>query len=291
MNWIPFIRSTDPMTPELKTLLRSRMNELVHGAEAAFRPAILAIYGSKANGRPVHIGSAVRLNINGAELLLTAAHVVDENAHTTLYIGGAERLEMIEAEFLVTQAPFGRDRDHYDIAFCRIPTDLLVKLDGRSIGIDEIATSSPAEPGAYYTAIGFPNSKNRRYNPVKNSVRTTLFSYSNVHKLDQKIAEKLPGAGRHHLFMPYDKKSRDDEGRVVDSTALKGMSGGAVVDSGRPSDPRVFSGQEQPKPLLAGIVIELKKSRTLLSVRMEVIMPVLLKHFPSSAAAAVGSGG
>ena len=80
--------------------------------------------------------------------------------------------------------------------------------------------------------------------------------------------------------MSYGKRSRDDEGNVDNSTSPKGMSGGAVIDAGRRGELSVFIGGEMPAPLLAGIVIELKKKRVLLSIRMEVILPALLAAFP-----------
>lgn len=81
--------------------------------------------------------------------------------------------------------------------------------------------------------------------------------------------------------MPYDKSSRDENGAIVNATAPRGMSGGAVIDAGRPGELSVFLGETLPRPLLAGVVIELKKKRMLLSTRMGVIMPVLLEAFPA----------
>lgn len=276
------MQARDLLTPEMLARLREVTNTLVERAEVRFREAVVPIYGSKANGRPIHIGSAVLLDLDGTKVLLTAAHVIDENRFTTLYVGGRQELKPVEGGFSVTGAPHGRDRDHYDFAFYTIPKDLVDKLHGRFIGLNEISRSARFDQGRYYTALGYPNSKNRKYDPVRSSVKARLFSYSSVDKVDPDIAAKLPGGGDHHIFMTYDRLSRDEDGTVVNSTAPRGMSGGAVVDAGRPADINVFFGGELPAPLLAGVVIELKKKKVLLAVRMEVILPVMLAAFPEA---------
>jgi hypothetical protein len=176
------------------------MNELAKRALANFREAVRPIYASKPNGRPVHIGSAVLLNINGTKVLLTAAHIIDENTSTTLYVGGGPALVIIEGTFCVTGAPKGmRDHDQYDFAFCAVSDSSAAEIGGRFVGRDEIASSKSLEQGRLYTAVGYPNSKNRKYNPKKLSVRASLFDYSNIHRVDQEVAAKLPGGGAHHI--------------------------------------------------------------------------------------------
>ncbi|MGX9144671.1 trypsin-like peptidase domain-containing protein [Mesorhizobium sp. 128a] len=270
----------DALTPEMVARLREITNTLVERAKLQFREAVVPIYGSKANGRPVHIGSAVLLHLNGVKVLLTAAHIIDANVFTTLYVGSGKKLRPIVGEFTATGAPNGRDHDHYDFAFYEVPKELADNLDGRFIGLEEISRSARLDQGRYYTALGYPNSKNRKYDPLRNSVKARLFSYSSIHKVYPEVATKLPAAGEHHIFLTYDKRSRDNDGTVVDSTKLKGMSGGAVIDVGRPTDLGVFSSGELPAPLLAGIVIELKKEKVLLAVQMAVILPVMLAAFP-----------
>lgn len=273
------VQANDLMTPEMLARLREVANTLVDRAQARFRETVVPIYGSKENSRPVHIGSAVLLDLRGHKALLTAAHVIDESQSTTLDLGVGDGLEKLEGGLSVTAAPHGRARDHYDFAFHFLAEDLVAKVR-RLVGMDEMSISARTERGRSYSALGYPNSKNRNYNPEKRSVKARLFTYSDIHKVDPEIAAKLPGDGDHHIFMTYAKRSRDDEGNVVNSTAPKGMSGGAVVDAGRPVDLNVFFGGEIPVPMLAGVVIELKRKRVLLGVRMEVILPELLAALP-----------
>jgi hypothetical protein len=279
------MRLNDFLTPEMTARLRERMNALAVRAQSRFRDAVIPIYGAKANGRPVHIGSAVLLVVNGTKAILTAAHVIDQNASATLYgpgrseATGGLKLARIEGEFGVTAAPGGiRDRDRYDFAFRGLPDEASLGLAGRFIGPDEIAVARLEDPGRLFTALGYPYSKNRTYNPARRSVRASLLPYSNVHRTDAKVAASMPHGGRDHLFLPYGKLSRDEDGVVDHSIGMRGMSGGAVIDAGRPAD--ALFGRPDPEPLLAGIIIELKKRRVLLATRMSAIMPALLAAIP-----------
>jgi hypothetical protein len=278
----------DLLTPEVAALLRERMNALAATVQARFRDAVIPIYGATENGRPVHIGSAVLLTINGRRVILTAAHVVDNNAVTTLYgpgrseTTGEPALVPIESSFHVTAAPGGdRLRDQLDFAFCGVSDEAARAMAGRFIGQHEIAASTATDAGRLYTALGYPNSKNNKHDPRTLSVRPMLLPYSNLHRVDAKIAVALPGGGAGHLFLPYGERSRDENGAADNSVGPRGMSGGAVVDAGRPASLKALRGQEEdPEPLLAGVIIALKERRVLLATRMAAIMPALTEAFP-----------
>ncbi|MGA2491468.1 MAG: hypothetical protein ABSF67_00805 [Roseiarcus sp.] len=268
----------DLLTPESRTFLRDRIDACAAAAQARFRDAVIPIYGANENGRPEHIGSAVLLKVNGRKVILTAAHVADENKVTTLYAPGRpkspERLgELIEIKdlFEATKAPQSdRARDRFDFAYCGLSDELSQAIVGRFIDEHEVATSAVVEEGRLYTALGYPNSKNSKHNPLTRSVHPTLLPYSNVHKVDKAVAASLPCGGQRHIFLPYGKRSRSN-GQIVNSVQLRGMSGGAVIDSGA-----------APIPLLAGITIERREKRVLIATRMSTIMPSLQSAFPAA---------
>ena len=68
------------------------ITELSESAAGKFRTAILPIYASVPPGDPVHIGTATALDWMGQKLLLTAAHVIDNNEFSCLYVGGADSM-------------------------------------------------------------------------------------------------------------------------------------------------------------------------------------------------------
>ena len=272
----------DFLTPEFRTFLRDRMDAFAATAQARFGDAVIPIYGAKETGAPNHIGSAILLNVNSRKVLLTAAHVLDEHKFTTLYAPGVGKPIPIEGKFVATRAPEGnRDLDRFDFAYCRLSDEMSEAIVGRFVGEDEIVTSEVEEAGRLYTALGYPNSKNSRHNPITQSIRPNLLPYSNVHKVDQSVAATLPDGGRRHIFLPYGKRSRID-GLIVNSVAPRGMSGGAVVDAGRPGDLQTLLSGAAPIPRLAGLVIERPGKRVLIATRMSTIMPFLLAPFPAA---------
>jgi len=66
--------------------------------------------------------------------------------------------------------------------------------------------------------------------------------------MSEDLAARYGGNGEHHLFLGYEKYSRDENGERTDSIAVEGMSGGAVVDAGNVADPKVFRSEIEPTP-------------------------------------------
>jgi len=66
--------------------------------------------------------------------------------------------------------------------------------------------------------------------------------------MSEDLAARYGGNGEHHLFLGYEKYSRDENGERTDSITAEGMSGGAVVDAGNVADPKVFRSEIEPTP-------------------------------------------
>jgi hypothetical protein len=129
---------------------------------------------------------------NRHKVLLTAAHIIDQNAESTLYCPGPTQLIQIAGEFDATVAPGGlRDRDHYDFAYCGLAGELAAAIAGRFVDQNEVAWSTLAEPGVCLTALGYPNSKNKNLDSPKPTIRPALLPYSDFQKVDEEIAASL----------------------------------------------------------------------------------------------------
>jgi hypothetical protein len=254
------------------------MNDLQMQAANRFRAAIRPIYGATAKSIPYHIGSAVLLELRGVNIVLTAAHVVDQNddATTTLYLGGETSLVEIEAEFIRTSKPAGiRDLDKLDFAAAVVPAGMLVQL-GKVGWVDEADIITNADCDNLFSAVGFPNTMNKRFDARRNVVYPKLFVYSSLDKRSPEIVAGVPETGRHHIFIGYKKHSRGTDGTKVSSTGPRGLSGGAVIDTGRMSL-EILRGVSMPVPRLAAIIIERwKQHQVLVCTRMSAILPVLL---------------
>lgn len=282
--------STPSFQNDLKSIVREQNK--VHAARAfdKFAASVRPIYGATERGEPDHIGSAVLLNVNGSKVMITAAHVIDENKVTTLYVGGNANIELIEAEFSITEAPKKmRSLDHYDVAFCELPPALAEKLQATFISMDDVARHVPDEQGRLYTALGFPNTMNKiGWNERKSGlIRSEMLQFTNPYRIDEEVARDLPNSGKDHIFIPYSERWQDEDGLVENAKKPTGMSGGAVIDCGKASSVETIAGTNNPTQRLAGISIEYRKERhVMIATRMAVIVPELERAFPLNGASA-----
>lgn len=281
--------TTPSFEPDLKVILREQNKAHAARAAAKFAAAVQPIYGATDRGDPDHIGSAVLMDIHGTKVMITAAHVIDENSSmrpTSLYVGGGTSLELIEAEFSITVAPQTmRKLDRYDVAFCALPAALVEKLGGSYIGLDDLARHAPYEQGRLYTALGFPNTMNKVGWKERRAgkIRPEMLQCTNPYRFDEEVARDLPNGGDDHIFIPYGDRWRNEDGFVDNAKSPIGMSGGAVIDCGKASAPETAAGTNVPTQRLAGIGIEFQKGRVMIATRMAVIVPELEMVFPPKA--------
>lgn len=257
----------------VQEIVRERMNEAASAAKAHFRDAVRPIYGATDQGEPSHIGSALLLDLPEGQYLLTAAHVIDWNRETTLYIG-ADRFAQLEFDALATTSPEGdRRKDHADFAIAPLNADLVASLQhAKFVTEAEISKSAASSDGRIYTCLGYPNSKNKinRNNGMR--VVPSLLPYTSVGR----PASHLPASANddHHILVDYNAKySRDEYGNKVGTIAQKGCSGGAIIDVGRIS-PDTLSADFDPK--LAAVFIEAHaQQKVIVGTRLAVILATL----------------
>jgi hypothetical protein len=228
-----------------------------HAVET-FRMAVRPIYGASDRGKPDQIGSAVLLKLDGRHLLVTAAHVIDENASTSLYVAGASSIELLELEFYGTNAPEGdRNRDHYDFAFAELSPGVVDVLGAvKFVEEHECRGAGADDARRLFTAVGFPNSRNKPPFQTDTKVKGQLYQYSHTHRLVPALVTALGVSGREHLFIEHRKHAFDETGRKVSAIAPRGISGGAILESFDFNDRDLLNGLKLPTPLLAGITIE-----------------------------------
>ena len=278
--------SVTALSDEQQAQLRERMDELAERAQEQLRTAVRSVYRATKDGAPDQIGSCILLDLQGLKILLTAAHIIDENKATSLYVTGVTDLVLVEAEFICSIKPRGaRSNDLLDFAAARIPVSMIAQLGEGYVRMDQIRRDSSEDKGHLFTILGHPNSANEFVDHERSTVATTLLPYSSTARFSRRLGTKAGNEGRDHLFIDYGKFSRED-GAKMESVEPPGLSGGAVIDAGEPSDLKVFRGEVIPTPRLAGMVIEWwKKDRVLVASRLETILPTLLAHFLPSRAA------
>jgi hypothetical protein len=258
----------------VKEVIRERMIECSDKALSQFKGAICPVYGSTPNGQPEQLGSCVLLQIAGKPCLMTAAHLIDSNNATSLYIGGKD-LTLIEAEFSVSPAPGGhRKNDRYDFAIAELTTAFVAGLgSARFIRDDEISSFAAPTSGHLFCCLGYPNSQNRHFDSNARKIRPRRGRYvSNIADRPE-LLKKLKISGKDHLIIDHRKYSRDEGGNRVSSYALSGFSGGAVIDLGKLSSPEVATGIVPCEPRLAALFIEYYQDhQAIVATRVDTIL-------------------
>jgi hypothetical protein len=250
---------------------RQRLHELMATAATDIAKAVFPIYCAADRGRAEHLGSCVLIRHDSRHLLFTAAHVVDANKVTSLYIPIQGKLRKLEGSGIITRAPGGiRDIDRFDFCVLDLPQNLVRELGNiRYVEQHEVLSAGTTPPRHAYMAFGYPNSENK---PDHTSLKIVprRFSYGGP-------LNRVRGASeRDHLRMRYDKRSRTLEGDVVASLDPKGVSGGAMFDLGGILDTSDLSAATGARFRLAGLLIERRRrEQVIIATRMETILSVL----------------
>lgn len=163
----------------IREIAIERAEECCKIVSARFLPSVRIIYGSEKGLKPVSIGTCFFLQISNCSLLVTAAHVLDENKYTALYVGDLNGLIPIEGDFWVTEAPEGnRYLDHYDFAFWRISDAMLNRLtDAKFIAEREISRNRGEMDSRQFLAMGYPVSLNQYVDEERLKVAAKAWTY------------------------------------------------------------------------------------------------------------------
>jgi hypothetical protein len=268
----------------MKEIGQEVINERSQSARAYYRRAVRPIYGATIKGIPEHIGSAILLRLDEAHFLLTAAHVLDHNQNTSLYLGGDD-LILLQFESISTASPGGnRDNDHVDFAIANLDNAIVSKLtEAMFITKDDISSYVGSAEGRIYSCLGYPNSKNKS-NPYKGTkVIPMLGLYTSVGRSSSKL--QAIANDQFHILIDHDAKySCDESGKRVSSIALPGFSGGAIIDLGRVSPDNIAS---PPSPKLAALLIEAHaKEKVILGTKLATILSALSTHQSTKPASA-----
>ncbi|WP_156527810.1 hypothetical protein [Bradyrhizobium stylosanthis] len=258
----------DDLHQSISDALHSLMSSAVRGIGRAVRP----VYYATGSGRPDHLGSCILLNTGSKRILLTAAHVIDENKVASLYIPVNGTLQRLEGSGIITVAPKGkRDDDHYDFAALDLPPKLANSLGAvRYVEPHEIQmTIASRKP---HMALGFPTSKNRkRIDHQSRRVNPQRFSHGGPLWLPN-MGETAEYLEPHLLRLIYEKQSRAFDGSIVNSIGPKGLSGGGLFCLGQIDT----TGTPQEEAKLAGVLIEKRRGeKSILATDISLVLDML----------------
>ncbi|WP_027530118.1 trypsin-like peptidase domain-containing protein [Bradyrhizobium sp. WSM3983] len=261
------------MIVTISEFTRNTLNGLMSSAAAEdIARAVQPIYFAKDDGRAHHLGSCVLVKYKSRHLLLTAAHVIDANKVSSLYIPVRGRLERkLEGAGLATVAPSGiRDRDKFDFSIIELPPHLVNAL-GPIRYVQENELQSDVIAGRPYMAFGYPNSQNKKIDHQIRKVVSKRFAYGGALFVpDQATNNGSTALGDHLLRIKYERHSRTRDGDIVNSIDPRGISGGAIFDLGRMI---AVSPDWTDPPKLAGILFERRRQeRTIVATNISTIL-------------------
>lgn len=270
------------MIKSVNEVVQEKMNECADAGAQQFHDSIRPIYGSTEEGNPNHIGTCILLSIGQKKYLLTAAHIIEQNEHSSLYIGGKDKLVLVEGDFNCTNKPNGcRDKDHYDFAWLELSSTFSTRVgELRFISKESILQNQESTKGHLYLALGYPNSKNKKFDNRNKSIKPRLFKYSSIATEEPELCNELDISGNDHLFLDYNAKySRDSNGFKTHSISPTGISGGALIDMGNISKPEQIKIDAQCNGLLVGMLIENhRKHNVMCAVKIGLIVNKIEKH-------------
>ncbi len=249
--------------PTLKTIKEAaldRLNECSEVISKHFLQAVRPIYGV-AEGRnvPALVGTSFLLHLDGRPFLVSAAHVIDESAHSNLYVGGDQGLVPIEGTWLATDKPNGdRAKDKYDFGYLALSPKLVDEIGPvKYIAESELSKNRGSTFGRIYQAMGYPASRNSRIDITARSVPAKAWIYNSPASQIPQLAKDWNVSGEDHIFVGYDKKhSLDTRGARINSIKVRGASGGVLLDLGLVSIPSNLPPDTKCTGYLAGVLIE-----------------------------------
>jgi hypothetical protein len=257
----------------------ARLKEWTDQAQSDYFDSVRPIYWATQSGTAEAIGSSFLLQVDGRRFLVTAAHVLDLNQQSTLYVGGRQGLELINGNANVTNAPVsGRRGDKYDFAFMELTLEFAERLGiDAFIDVSKIASNSEPKDGRCFMALGYPASRNKP-KPIAltgTHVRAQLWAYSATVHTDPKIFENVGASETTHLLLKYGKKSKAFTGEVTNSIKPQGASGGILVELGRMSL-QSLAPTTPSTPRLAGVLIENHiASKTIVAVMIQLVVEAI----------------
>lgn len=239
---------------------------------------ITAIYRVDAAGNPEQFGTGVFLNIGDSYFLVTAAHVLDENKDSTLYIPGNKsgNLVILEGDSFKSVADGGnRDNDRTDVGVVALKPSLIEEIDPNSfLPVSRTDVDDIGKRTEVYIAMGYPAKKNENLNLVRKTFKRRPACYTANILPDAKLDEVCVHRGSHLLLAFNKKHSRDTTGRDITAPDPYGMSGGPLWRFDIYPD-------HQPTSRLVGILIEWRNEVAgILALRMPIVLAGIAHQYP-----------
>lgn len=223
-----------------------------------FRSAIRPIYRRDPTHAYTQVGTCTFVRINGVEVMVTAAHIIDQHKEQ-LWVGNESILVPLIGDFHQTDAPAGdRNLDQFDFAACVVGVEFRTSLAGITF-IDQAVIGKGRRAdrnGDIYSCLGYPNSKNKKKNVTKREIDVQLWMHTGP---GASKTDKLGEWGKDtsaHLFIEFPKYPTTATGERRNTTEPRGSSGGPVFYDGNINEANAYNQELVFQPRLEAIIIK-----------------------------------
>ena len=250
----------------------------MHAAEDAVQQFCTPIYGVRESSQPFLVGSGTILDVGEQSFLITAAHVLDENTETTLYLPGNPLVQMT-GRGIKTQAPLAnRKNDTIDLGIVHLERAIADKVvNVRRIAVQQLDLLDIPQPLTSYGFVGYPSSKNK----PKPGRKLQLTSY--IMGVLPLASERYAEVGAHpvlHFAGNFDRSEVVNRHQQrAQAPDPEGMSGGGVWRLGTYAD--IESGHAAPALIAIGIEHHADR-QLLLGVRTPFVVASLSACYPET---------
>jgi hypothetical protein len=253
-----------------------RLQEWTNSHGLRVLPFVRPLFGVNDRDEPQLVGSCVLASIGGRTLLLTAAHVYDENEFSSFYIGNGQKLVLLESDTVcaTVRRSGTRHKDKLDLA-------VIPPLD-RTVGdLHQFRFLTPEQfdvgSGTVvrrYIALGYPETRNRPLYRRK-VVASEATAYSAV-PADEAVYPRCGFTETAHILIKFTRQRIvGDGGQIVTAPAPHGMSGGGLWHFEQAEE------GEESAPLLAGILTENPRNESVMAAtRVFLVLHMIGERFP-----------
>lgn len=272
----------------LNELANERLELLAEANVKAFGRSIRPIYRISDTDTPHQFGTGLLVEIGTVRYLVTAAHVANKATTSRLSIGGSDKeVDLVGTVLKAKATGVPGSVDRIDLAWMALSSELIEEMgDVHFVPESELSFEAPP-PLRLGLALGYPNSKNKRLDTVALTITPSIARYSDSVFADTAIFDKLGIKGADHLLLRFDR-----ENAIVSSTGERitafhplGISGGALIDNGVPSDIRDYATDEVRPGKLVGLLTEVHESmKCILALRFSFIVRCIKTYGTASGA-------
>lgn len=241
---------------------------------------VYPIYGADNQGNPIHIGSCFIIEHNVKKFLITASHVINQKkqAKTDLYIGIKGEcgglFNVIGNTCLINSK--NSKLDKIDIAVIKLEKNrynLVTWEKLAALSFDYLEHNSNDVAEKFGVAIGYPNSKNKI---SRHNLKMTGLSHSSLMIHEEDLFISIGANPQNHILIEYDKKVKDSDDNIHQSSIPTGMSGGPLVTFN--IEVNDYLQDIIPNIKISGVLIEYHKlKKVLLATKIKYVLEAIQK--------------